>query len=527
MPDAHTQSSPGATGRPRSGTPSAADWRRIAALFEAAVDLPRPERATLIDRECGADVAVRFAVEALLERHDGVPSPGAQAADAPPQPAPESLVGRRLAHYDVHRLIGRGGMGVVYQAWDTSLAREVAIKVLQRDVADDAVRCDRLRLEARAAAALVHPGIATVFSFETAGGEVFLVTEYVEGRTLRQMLDEGPLPRARLIAISLDIARALAAAHARGVVHRDLKPDNILLPEAGGVKIVDFGLARIDAPQGDRTTVLENLSRAGTLVGTPAYMAPEQIDARVADFRADIFAFGIVLYEMATSRHPFAGRSLMSTMANVLVAEPAPLSSTPDAWLGALDAIVRRCLQKSRERRYDSTARLVEDLERLDAQGASARAPSVAGIANEAPAGAARFSARWWWRTHQVVVSIVDAIALVPLWWALAHSSWGGVGRAVFFVGLAAAVVEVTLRLHLSFVARFQAEAIDRQRRRLRPALAAAHAVLLLTLLAGVAAAFSAQPGLASVLFIIATALFLAAVVIEPTTTRAAFDAER
>jgi len=506
---------------------SSSDWRRIAALFEAAVELPRPARPVLLDRECGSDRAVRTAVEALLARHDGTTARPAGTSEGGLDVSPDDLAGRRLGHYDIRRELGRGGMGRVYHAWDTSLARDVAIKVLRRDLAGDAARCDLLRREARAAAGLLHPGIATIFSFEEGEGETFIVSEYVEGPTLRTVLDAGPLSRARLASVALDIASALAAAHERGVVHRDLKPDNVLLPLAGGVKIVDFGLAHVDAPSGERTTVLDSLSRAGMLVGTPAYMAPEQLDARPADSRADLFAFGVVLYEMATGRHPFAGRSPMSTVANVLTAEPAPLSPGGDAWLDALENIVRGCLQKSPELRYPTTARLVEDLEWLHAQAVRVQVLEVVEGPTQGAERAPAYSAQWWWNVHQVTVSAVDAVALVALWVALTSSPWPGIGRGVFFGALAAAVVEVALRLHLSFVARFQRDALARQRSRLRPALLLANAVLLLTMLGGVAAAFPTQPGLAELLFVLAVALLVSAVVIEPATTRAAFGPQQ
>jgi predicted Ser/Thr protein kinase len=440
----------------------------------------------------------------------------------PQDAVPASLAGRRLGHYLVGQELGRGGMGVVYRAKDTRLDRDVAIKVLRRDLGLDAPHHVRLEREARAAAGLVHSGIATVFALEHADDETFIVTEYVEGSTLRALIEEGPLPRARLAEVALDIARGLAAAHAGGIVHRDLKPENVLLPLSGGAKIVDFGLARIEAPAGDRTTMLERLSRTGTVMGTPAYMAPEQIDGLVADFRADLFAFGVVLYEMATGRHPFAAGGLASTLANVVAAEPPPLSSGGDPWWNALDAIVRRCLEKSRDRRYSSTGRLVEDLEWLSAQAAEVRVLEVVD-GESAGAGAELVrSARWWWNTHQVTVSVVNALALAPLWVALSQGAWPGSGRAVFLVGVAAAVVEVALRLHLAFVARFQDEALDRQRRRLRRPLAFATAIFLVTVLAGVVAAFPAQTGLAVVLLVVGTALLVSALVIEPATTRAA-----
>ena len=502
---------------------SATDWRRIAALFEAAAGLSGPARAALLDRECEQDLAIRTAVDALLDRHDESAARLAGMLARAPRDAEASLVGRRLGHFDVRKELGRGGMGVVYQAWDASLAREVAIKVLRQDLVSDAARRDRLRHEARAAAALVHPGIATVFSFEEADGETFIVTECVEGQTLRAVIDEGPLPQDRLTDVALDVARALAAAHERGIVHRDLKPDNILLPASGGVKIVDFGLAKIEAPGGDRTTVLENFSRAGAVVGTPAYMSPEQISAGVADFRADVFAFGVILFEMATGRHPFASRSLVSTLANVLTAEPPRLPSAGNPWWAALDTIVRHCLEKPPDRRFSSTRRLVEDLEWLSAQASGVRVLEVVeGGKPDARADLAQ-SARWWWNTHQVTVSVVDALALVPLWVSLSEAPWTMLASGTFFVGVAAAVVEVALRLHLRFVAQFQPDALDRQRRRLRRPLLAATAVLLSALLVGVAAAFPAQAGPGAVLLVLATALLVSTVVIEPATTSAAF----
>ena len=288
----------------------------------------------------------------------------------------DPLVGQRLGHYQIRRLLGEGGMGIVYLADDTRLAREVALKAVRAQFADDPVRRARLEREAQAAAALTHPGIATVYALEEFDGRLFISSEYVAGETLRTELGRGPLSGTRLLETAIGIAQPLAAAHARGLVHRDLKPENVIRTPEGAIKILDFGLARLQ----DRQSRDQAITTQGTLLGTPAYMSPEQIRATDVDFRSDLFSFGIVVYELATGVNPFAGGDPASTIARILEVEPArlaervPVSSANTAGLGALTRVVTTCLQKDRNARYQSTRELEAALDAARGAGGAAAA---------------------------------------------------------------------------------------------------------------------------------------------------------
>ena len=220
----------------------------------------------------------------------------------------------------------------------------------------------RLKLEARAAAALTHPNIATVYALEEFDGQMVIASEYVEGETLRHEMERGPVPVEQSLAAAIDIARAVAAAHERGIVHRDLKPENILRARDGSLKILDFGLAQVRRRRA-RARV-DDADRSGLVAGTPPYMAPEQLLGRGTDFRTDQFAFGVMIYEMVTGRHPFGGQSLPSTIAHILAGEP-PTPHAGDGLPSALWDILNRCLQKDPEARFASTGELAGQLESL------------------------------------------------------------------------------------------------------------------------------------------------------------------
>ena len=273
------------------------------------------------------------------------------------------MIGTTIAHYKVLRELGRGGMGIVYLADDPRLRRKVAIKALPPEAARDPVRRKRFELEARAAAALNHPGIAQVHQLEEQGEDLYIVFEYVEGCALRSMARQGGAPQEELFNLATGIARALAAAHAQGIVHRDLKPENVLVTASGETKILDFGLARMENNALDTTTVSIALTTAGTIVGTVGYMSPEQLQCKDLDFRSDIFSFGVMLYELACGTHPFQGSNPASTIANILNEQPPPLTSANPLTPPELERIVSKCLRKKREERYQSTSDLVVDLE--------------------------------------------------------------------------------------------------------------------------------------------------------------------
>ena len=319
------------------------DWRRVGALFDEALELDAAGRERLLARAAETEPAIANEVRSLLRAHDTsgafldrpawavAPELLDESADAP-------LVGTHVGAYDIQEEVGRGGMGVVYAARDERLGRIVALKILPRAYSRDARARERLAREARAAAALSHPSIATVYALEEIDGELYLASELVRGVTLRSTIASGRLSATRALEILLQLAEALDAAHRAGIVHRDLKPENVLLNADGRVKVVDFGIARSLAPP----PAGRPLTVAGTAIGTPGYMAPEQLRGDTVDARADVFAFGVIAYELATGEHPFGGNDPASLVER-LVAERPPLSQTLQP--PALDAIVRHRLR--------------------------------------------------------------------------------------------------------------------------------------------------------------------------------------
>ncbi|HTS30869.1 MAG TPA: protein kinase [Bryobacteraceae bacterium] len=289
--------------------------------------------------------------------------------------------GNRVGPYEILSLVGKGGMGAVYRARDTRLGREVAIKVLSEQFSENAEQLRRFEQEARSTSALNHPNIVTLFDVGSADGKLYIVTELLHGETLREALAGGPLPARQIIPTAQKVASSLAAAHAQGIVHRDLKPENIYLTKDGNVKILDFGVAKLDpaAPQAvDSTTMV--LTEPGHAVGTPAYMSPEQILGEPVDGRSDIFSFGLVLYEMCTARRAFRAETTPELMTAILRQDPPAVSDTnPDVPEG-LEALVRRCLEKRREDRFQSARDIcfvLETLSPVTASRAQVRTPNV------------------------------------------------------------------------------------------------------------------------------------------------------
>ena len=299
--------------------------------------------------------------------------------------------GTRLGHYEIVSAIGAGGMGEVYRARDPRLDRDVALKVLSADLAGDPAALARFEREAMSVARLSHPNILSIFEFAREGATGFVVTELVEGETLRARLADSPLPPRRAVAYALQIARGLAAAHARGLVHRDLKPENVMITRDDQVKILDFGLAKpVEGSATDQTRAATRLTSAGVVLGTFGYMAPEQVRGLAVDHRADMFAFGAVLYEMLTGRRAFEGETAADTMTAVLTKEPPDLDAARLAIPAGLDRIVRRCLEKAPDLRFQSANDLAFALETLTAgSGASPAATAV-------PAPTARAAGGQW-----------------------------------------------------------------------------------------------------------------------------------
>ncbi|MEQ1911355.1 MAG: protein kinase [Vicinamibacterales bacterium] len=274
--------------------------------------------------------------------------------------------GTRLSHYEIVSLLGTGGMGAVYRARDTrpTMAREVAIKVLSGTDVDAASR-SRFELEARATSALNHPNILAIYDVGTHDGLLYLVEELVEGSTLRELLTKGPLPARKAVEYARAIAQGLAAAHAKGITHRDLKPENVMVTSDGRVKILDFGLAKLrqSSPTPDASTRTHQTG-PGTILGTVAYMSPEQVRGQTLDHRSDLFSLGIVLYEMLSGARPFSGETAPDTQSSILNAEPREFPSDRSV-PPAIERLVRRCLEKQPEQRFQSASDLAFALDAL------------------------------------------------------------------------------------------------------------------------------------------------------------------
>ena len=292
--------------------------------------------------------------------------------------------GTKLGPYEILAPIGAGGMGEVYRARDPRLGREVAIKVLPASFSQDADRLKRFEQEARAAGVLNHPNITAVHDFGTADGAPYIVTELLEGETLRSRLGAGAISARKSIDYAIQLAKGLAAAHEKGIVHRDLKPENIFLTKDGRLKILDFGLAKLKTETGeDGKTDMQTVSggtQPGVVLGTMGYMAPEQVRGRAADKRSDLFAFGTLLYEMVSGQRAFRGDSAADTITAILTKDPPDLSQTNKEIHPGLDRIVRHCLEKNPEERFESARDVAFDLESLSGVSAPTGAVAAASV---------------------------------------------------------------------------------------------------------------------------------------------------
>ncbi|MEJ2084949.1 MAG: protein kinase, partial [Acidobacteriota bacterium] len=277
------------------------------------------------------------------------------------------LIGRTLAHYEIIAKLGQGGMGEVYRARDTKLARDVAVKVLPSELADSPERLERFRREAQAVAALNHPNIVTLFSVEEADGIHFLTMEYVEGVSLDRIIAGGGIGIERFFAIAVALSGAISAAHSKGITHRDLKPANVMVTDEGAVKILDFGLAKVQTNTEAAPTQMptEGLTGEGVVMGTVSYMSPEQAEGKRIDHRSDIFSLGVVLYEMAAGARPFPGDSAAAIMGSILRDQPPPLAEIRPDMPRHLDRLVGACLEKDPHDRYQSSRDVYNELRRL------------------------------------------------------------------------------------------------------------------------------------------------------------------
>lgn len=295
--------------------------------------------------------------------------------------------GRRLGPYEIKEPLGAGGMGEVYRAWDSKLDREVAIKVLPQALTARADSLARFEREAKAVAALNHPNILAIYDFGTHEGTAFAAMELLRGETLASRLSSGPMPPRKVTELGRQVAKALGAAHDKGIVHRDLKPENIFVTPEGRAKVLDFGLAAsLDPDDGNaqNQATRTSLTEPGSVMGTVGYMSPEQARGNPADHRSDIFSFGSVLYEMLTGRRAFDRETAVETMTAILREEPPELGATGDGIPPALERVVRRCLEKQPEERFQSARDLAFAID--NASGATT-APAKAIVGTGAARG--------------------------------------------------------------------------------------------------------------------------------------------
>ena len=283
--------------------------------------------------------------------------------------------GTRLGPYEIVSLLGAGGMGEVFRARDTRLQREVAIKVLPASFAHDATRRARFERETQAVAALSHTNILAIFDTGVHDGQLFAVTELLDGNTLRARLDTGALPTKKAIDIATQVARGLAAAHEKGIVHRDLKPENVFLLRDGQVKILDFGLATTPTTSGGTSETLAAMTDPGTVMGTVGYMSPEQVRGQALDARTDLFALGAVLYEMLSGTRAFRGDTPADVATAVLREEPPEMASPRGDLPPALERIVRHCLERNPAERFQSARDVAFALETLSGSAVAAPTP--------------------------------------------------------------------------------------------------------------------------------------------------------
>jgi serine/threonine protein kinase len=485
-------------------------YQRLCDLAYRASLLPESERDAFLEEEC-PDAAMRDEVRELLRyiRSDESPPPVFE----PPRDPPRVMApGQRIGSYEVVREIGRGGMGVVYLANDVALNSPVALKVMHGETAWDEDQRARFLREAQIVRSLSHPGIVTVFQFHEFDGLLCIASEYIDGINLRTRLAAGPLSVQEAVRIATRIAEVLASAGTRGIVHRDLKPENVMIGSDGRVKVLDFGLAKnVDVvSSGANHPWSTGVTRPGVVVGTPAYMAPEQLKGASLDPRTDLFALGTMLYELVSGIHPFETGDATDTAARILIHEPKSLAAIARV-PARFESIVRKCLAKQPSDRYQSASELLPDLEKA--------ATSRPG---EPTAPTAPVQQRHWWRIHQFALTVVYAIIAIAAWRATANGLLGS--PLIFAAAACAAAAGGSARMHLLFVERTQPPRLSDEVARIGVFIRVADWLFTLLFAASTTLLIGAHQLVAATVAAFAIMFAYGFLVIEPATTRKAFS---
>jgi hypothetical protein len=486
------------------------EWQRVRQVFENALDVEPGD----LDRwllEQPLDTSLRAEVASLLAHHSEA---GSFLAAPLPEQVPALLdeeealkPGTVVGHYKIDREIGRGAMGRVYLAEDSHLGRSVALKALAPHLSGDPAHRERLRREARAAAGLMHPGICAVYALEEFDGQQFIASELIDGHTLREEIAGRERPDAAAIASTArELAEALACAHASGITHRDFKPENVMRDRTGRLKVLDFGLARIAEP-GVLAPPVPLVTMAGAFVGTPAYMAPEQLNGQRADARADVFAYGVVVYEYACGAHPFEAPTPIGLVARVLESDARAIADRTRHVPANVAAIVDRCLRKLPDDRFASATEIVASLKAGAVE--SARRASAGGTAT-------------WWVGHQLIVMAVY-VAAATIAWSIKEAFPGSLVLSAFIaLGICSAVAGI-LRAHLLFTAAVNPLHLKTERLRVQTTLVVIDLLIAGNLVVAGVQLAAARP-LWSVLTIgLAAGIALATTLMEPATAAAAW----
>jgi hypothetical protein len=476
-------------------------WRQVRDLFERVYEQRPGDVGAWLDREGVSDWQIREELMSLIQHHGSAGAFLVEAADValgelgtdsePLEP------GQVLGKYTIVRELGRGGMGRVYLAKDGQLGRLVALKALSPDLAANPSHRERLQREAGVGAGLNHPGICTVHALEEFFGVLFIVSEYVDGHTLRAEIG-GLRPTAeQVVQLARELAGALGHAHAIGIVHRDLKPENVMRTSDGRLKILDFGLARIETPTGETVGMI---TQPGAVLGTPGYMAPEQLNGQRGDARSDVFSLGVLLYEYACGVHPFAAETALAMIGRILEGDVEAIdrrrSDLPVSFVNAIE----RSLAKRPADRFASATEMARGLERVD---------SVRGRMTS------------WWRIHQLVVIALYFVASALAWQVKEWQS--GLPTAAFLaIGVAATVAGIA-RGHLLFVERVNVTRFMDEYVRVARVLLVADLLLAATLVADGLLLATIRP-LAGVLTVaLGVGIAAAHLIVEPARVSASF----